>query len=59
MNSNFRQSMADARNQSNSSGDKKQNKDNLVHASLSDRDADGIDLDTASSMQNGSLHYVA
>ncbi len=59
MNSNFRQSMADARNQSNSSGDKKQSKDNLVHAPVSDSELEGLDHDSALSMQNGSLHYVA
>ncbi len=59
MNSNFRQSMADAKNQSNSSGDKKKSKENLVHAPLSDSELVGFDQDTVSSMQNGSLHYVA
>ena len=59
MNSNFRQSMADARNQSNSSGDKKQSKDNPVNAPVSDSEREGHAQDTALTMQNGSLHYVA
>jgi flagellar hook-length control protein FliK len=59
MNSNFRQSMADARNQFNSSGDNKQGKENVVDTPLSESELEGLAQDTALSMQNGSLHYVA
>jgi flagellar hook-length control protein FliK len=59
MNSNFRQSMADARNQFKSSGGKKQNKENNDQSILSQNEIQGLDQDTSLFMQNGSLHYVA
>ncbi len=59
MNSNFKQSMADAKNQFNSSGGKKQNKENNDQAMLSQNDIQGLDQDAPLFMKNGSLHYVA
>ncbi|MFO7912551.1 MAG: flagellar hook-length control protein FliK [Desulfotignum sp.] len=59
MNSNFRQSMADAKNQFNSAGGKKQNKENNDQTILSQNEIQGLDQDTSLFMQNGSLHYVA
>jgi len=59
MNSNFRQSMADAKNHSNNPGEKKQNKENNDQTILSQNEILGFDQDAPLYMQNGSLHYVA
>jgi flagellar hook-length control protein FliK len=57
MNSNFKQSMADAKNQSNTFGGKK--KENLNQAGVSQPEMGDGDQGTVLSMQNGTLHYVA